>query len=152
MVYRHVFLQSGLQTQLQRAEHASHKSDSNFHASIGLRVVGVRRLLLHVHDMLLHLHNARHARSQGSDRPLVVALENDSGVTEPLQIFDGEVCAVLLLVVAFLRDHVSHHVLGRHAADYDALDHFACSSRLSELLIAQFVCSEFELVAPTNAF
>ena len=73
-------------------------------------------------------------------------------MTQPLEIFNDEIRTVLLLVVAFLRDNVSQYIFGCHTAEYDALDHLAFSSRLSEQLVAEVISGELELVAPTNAF
>ena len=92
--------------------------------------------------MFLHLHDTRYARSQGTDGLLVVALEDDSRMAEPFEVLNDEVSAILLLVVALLRDHVSQHVLGHHATDDDTFDHFASSSRFSKLLLAKLICSE----------
>ena len=93
--------------------------------------------------MLLHLHDARYARSQGSNGLLVVAFEDDSRVAEPLEVLNDEVSAILLLVVALLRDYVSQHILSHHAPDDDTFDHLACSARFRQLLLAGLVCSKF---------
>ena len=72
-------------------------------------------------------------------------------MAEPFEVLNDEVSAILLLVVALLRDHVSQHVFGHHATDNDTFDHFASSSRFSKLLLAKLICSELQFVAPTHA-
>ena len=111
MIRLDVLAEARLQAELQRAEHTSHDLDANLNAAVGLRFVGRRALCLHVIHGLPFLQVLGHAILQCNNSLLIISLDNDLGVAEPLNISHGELGAVVVLVIAFLRHHMREQVL-----------------------------------------
>ena len=69
---REILPNPGLEAELQRPVDAPDDPDANFDASVRLRIVGNRILLLNVDEALVHLEHPGYALAQRLERGLVV--------------------------------------------------------------------------------
>ena len=115
----------GLKTELECPEEPSHQSDSDLDSSVGLRVVRWRTLSLDVLDSLELSEQPCHASLQTDNGPLVVGFDDDLGVAHPFDVLHSQLRTEMVLVIAFLRDHVREHVFAAHASHQEAFDELA---------------------------
>ena len=136
MLGGNVLAQARFEAKFDCADEASNEFDAYLNASVGLRLVCGWAFHLNVFHGFPFFEYLCHTVLKRYNGSFVVCFQDHFCMSKPFDVRNGDLGAIMILVVTFLWDDVCEDVLSLKASDQKALEDFSGCSCLRNGLVA----------------